>query len=162
MKVSLIIVLGLTSALCAARPAMAQQAIGDFYLFERTDPDSGADRSSITTLADESRVTGTGGLTLQCTDEGLELVVSATYLGRKLNTPVGYAFGDEEPTVASWRLRSTGMAAIAPDDIRDAFIREAVEETSVVIRLTDFQFRAHTYTFHLGSMEEALGELPCR
>lgn len=157
-----LLALGLVSILGLARPATAQQAIGDFYLFERVDPASGEDRSSITTLAEENWVTGTGGLTFRCSEGGMELVVTATYLGRKMSTPVGYAFDDAEPRMASWTVRSSGMAAIAPDDIRDEFVRDAAGETSVVFRLTDFQLRGYTYTFDLGGLEQALARLSCR
>jgi len=88
-------------------------------------------------------------------------VVSATYLGRKLSTPVRYAFGGDAPQAASWSLRSTGMAAVAPVEVRDAFLSRAVDEDSVKIRVTDFQLRGHTYTFHLGSLREALARLSC-
>ncbi len=140
----------------------AQETLGDFYLFERTDPDSGEDRTSITTLADESYVSGAGGLTFRCSEEGLELVLTATYLGRKASTPVSYVFGDEEPAAASWTLRSTGMAAIAPDDVREAFTNRALEESSVAIRVSDFQMRDRTYTFHLNGLDSALARLSCR
>jgi hypothetical protein len=145
-----------------ATMVQAQETLGDFYLFERTDPDSGEDRTSITTLADESYVSGAGGLTFRCSEEGFELVLTATYLGRKASTPVGYVFGDEEPAAASWTLRSTGMAAIAPDDVREAFTSRAVEESSVAIHVSDFQMRDHTYTFHLNGLDSALARLSCR
>jgi hypothetical protein len=154
--------IGLVCSLGPVGPVRAQQAIGDFYLFERADPATGEDRSSITTLAEENWVTGRGGLTFQCSDRGMELVVTATYLGRKMSTPVGYAFDGAEPRMASWTVRSSGMAAMAPDEVRDVFVRDAVGETSVVFRLTDFQLRGYSYTFHLGGLERALTRLPCR
>lgn len=142
--------------------AGAQESVGDFFLFERADPTSGADRSSITTLADENYVSGAGGLTFRCTEDGFEMVVTATYLGRKMSTPVRYAFGDEEPRAALWTLRSTGMAAVAPADVIEDFLGRAVNETSVKVRVNDFQLRAHTYTFRLAGLEEALARLSCR
>jgi len=142
--------------------ARAQETIGDFYLFERSDPSSGEDRTSITTLAEESNVSGAGGLTFRCAEEGFQLVLTATYLGRKTDTTVRYAFGDEEPFDATWTLRSTGMAAIAPEDVREAFTSRAVDESSVVIHVRDFQLRAHTYTFHLNGLDSALARLSCR
>ena len=145
-----------------AASAEAQQPIGDFYLFPRTEDGSGEDRSSITTLADESYVSGAGGLTFQCTEEGLTLIVSASYIGLTLSTQVRYAFGDEEPTVDVWSVRTTGMAVIAPPEVLDAFVERAVGEDSVVFRVSDFQMRRHTYTFRLGGLEEALGRLGCR
>ena len=145
----------------AAPAAHGQEALGDFYLFERLDPDSGADQSSLTTLADENYVSGTGGLTFRCTDDGLEMVLTATYLGRNMSTPVRYAFGDEAPSRATWTLRSSGMAAIAPDGVRDEFIRRAVEETVVTVYASDFQMRSHTYTFHLSGLAEGLARLSC-
>jgi len=162
MRRPVIAVLMLVFSLAPARSAIGQEVIGDFYLFERGDAATGEDRSSITTLADESWVSGAGGLTVQCSAEGRELVISATYMGRRLSTPVQYAFGEEQPQVASWSLRSTGMAAIAPVEVRDAFLSRAVNEDSVKIRVTDFQLRGYTYTFHLGSLEEALARLSCR
>ncbi len=145
-----------------AMPAAAQQPIGDFYFFPRTASESGEDRSSITTLADESYVTGAGGLTFQCTEEGLTLIVSASYIGLTLSTQVRYAFGDEDPTVDVWSVRTTGMAVIAPKEVRDVFVERALNEDSVVIRVSDFQMRRHTYTFHLGGLEAALDKLTCR
>ncbi len=139
-----------------------QEKIGDFFLFERADPTSGEDRSSITTLADENYVSGAGGLTFRCAEDGFEMVVTATYLGSKANSPVRYAFGDEEPRAATWAVRSTGMAAVAPADVIEDFLGRAMAETSVVVRLNDFQLRAHAYTFRLAGLEEALARLGCR
>lgn len=140
----------------------AQEAIGDFYYFERADRASGEDRSSITTLADENYVSGAGGLTFRCSEDGFEMVVTATYLGRKMRTPVRYSFGAEEPRAADWTLRSTGMAAIAPPDVREEFLARAVAEASVVVRVSDFQLRGHTYTFNLDGLAEGLTRLTCR
>jgi hypothetical protein len=139
--------------------ARAQESIGDFFFFERADPTSGEDRGS--TLADENYVSGAGGLTFRCSKDGFEMVVTATYLGRDTSTTVRYAFGDEEPTVASWNLRSTGMAAVAPPDVREAFLERAASELSVVVHVSDFQLRSHTYTFNLGGLEEGLSRLTC-
>ncbi len=68
-------------------PVPAQQPVGEFYFFERSDRSTGEDRSSITTVAEEGYVSGAGGLTVHCADEGLELVVSASYLGRDMSIP---------------------------------------------------------------------------
>ena len=141
--------------------ARAQESIGDFFFFERADATSGEDRSSLTTLADENYVSGAGGLTFRCSKDGFEMVVTATYLGRDTSTTVRYAFGDEEPTAASWNLRSTGMAAVAPPDVREAFLDRAASEPSVVVHVSDFQLRSHTYTFNLGGLEEGLSRLTC-
>ena len=141
--------------------ARAQESIGDFFFFERADPTSGEDRGSITTLADENYVSGAGGLTFRCSKDGFEMVVTATYLGQDTSTTVRYAFGDEEPTVGSWNLRSTGMAAVAPPDVREAFLDRAASEPSVVVHVSDFQLRSHTYTFNLGGLEEGLSRLTC-
>jgi len=142
--------------------ARAQESIGDFFFFERADPTSGEDRGSITTLADENYVSGAGGLTFRCSKDGFEMVVTATYLGRDTSTTVRYAFGDEEPTAASWYLRSTGMAAVAPPDVREAFVDRAESEPSVVVHVSDFQLRSHTYTFNLAGLEDGLSRLTCR
>ena len=141
--------------------ARAQESIGNFFLFERADATSGEDRSSITTLADENYVSGAGGLTFRCSKDGFEMVVTATYLGRDTSTTVRYAFGDEEPTAASWNLRSTGMAAVAPPSVRETFLGRAASEPSVVVHVSDFQLRSHTYTFNLGGLEEGLSRLTC-
>lgn len=145
-----------------ALPAVGQEAIGDFYLFERADPGSGEDRSSVTTLADESYASGAGGLTFRCAEDGLEMVLTATYLGRKMSTPVRFAFGEEEPSRATWTLRSSGMAAIAPDDVQEDFIQRAADQSTVVFQASDFQMRSHTYTFNLTGLNEALSRLSCR
>ena len=142
--------------------AWAQETIGDFRLFERTDPKSGEDRTSMTTLADENYVSGAGGLTFRCSEDGLEMVLTATYLGRKTNTLVRYSFGDEDSSEATWALRSTGMAAIAPQDVRDEFLDRAVAEASVVVHVSDFQLRNHAYTFNLDGLDEGLARLTCR
>ena len=142
--------------------AWAQETIGHFHLFERADPKSGEDRTSMTTLADENYVSGAGGLTFRCSEDGLEMVLTATYLGRKSKTPVRYSFGDEDPSEAIWALRSTGMAAIAPPDVREEFLDRALAETSVVVHVSDFQLRSHTYTFHLDGLDEGLTRLTCR
>lgn len=141
--------------------ARAQESIGDFFFFERADPTSGEDRGSITTLADENYVSGAGGLTFRCSRDGFEMVVTATYLGRDTSATIRYGFGDEEPTAASWNLRSTGMAAVAPPDVREAFLDRAASEPSVVVHVSDFQLRSHTYTFNLGGLEEGLSRLTC-
>lgn len=142
--------------------ARGQEAVGAFFYFERADPGSAEDRSSITTLADEGYVSGAGGLTFRCAREGLEMVVTATYLGRRSTTPVRYSFGDEEPRATDWTLRSSGMAAIAPPDVREEFLERAVSEASVVFRVRDFQLRTHAYTFDLDGLAEGLQRLACR
>ncbi|MGB5525547.1 MAG: hypothetical protein WBN79_01655 [Gemmatimonadota bacterium] len=152
-------VLGLLAG--SGAEARAQESIGDFFFFERADPTSGEDRGSITTLADENYVSGAGGLTFRCSKDGFEMVVTATYLGQDTSTTVRYAFGDEEPTVESWNLRSTGMAAVAPPDVREAFLDRAASEPSVVVHVSDFHLRSHTYTFNLGGLEEGLSRLTC-
>lgn len=145
-----------------AAPAVAQQPIGDFYFFPRTDAETGEDRSSITTLADESYTSGAGGLTFQCQQEGLAMIVSASYIGRTMSTQVRYAFAEDDLSAAAWTVRSTGMAAVAPDGVRDAFLEEAADRTSVVFYVSDFQLRRHTYTFHLNGLDSALARLSCR
>jgi hypothetical protein len=162
MKTSAVVAMAAALTVGLNSLASAQEAIGSFYLFERADPESGEDRSSITTLAEENYVSGAGGLTFRCSEDGFELVVTATYLGRKMSTPVRYAFGDEEPKASSWFLRSTGMAAVAPPDVRDEFVSRALSESSVILRVSDFQLRTHSYTFHLGGLAAALERLPCR
>ncbi len=153
-----------TAGLLAVTPgsASAQQPLGDFYFFDRSDPATGEDRSSVTTLAEESYVSGAGGLTVQCAEDGRELVLTASYLGRDTSTQVGYGFGEEEPVETAWRLRSTGMAAIAPREVMEGFLARAVQEPTAVFVVSDFQARRHTYTFSLGSLEAALGRLSCR
>jgi hypothetical protein len=153
------ILVGLLFGLAA--PAVAQQPIGDFYLFPRTDPDTGENRSSITTLADENYTSGAGGLTFQCTEDGLSLIVSASHLGRDTSTRVLYRFGEEEPHESVWNVRATGMAAVAPDEERIEFIERSRGQSSVVFYVSDFQLRRHTYTFHLEGMAGALDELAC-
>ena len=162
MRHAVTIVMTLGLLVGASATARGQEAIGDFFFFERADPASGQDRSSITTLADENYVSGAGGLTFRCSEDGFEMVVTATYLGRKMSTPVRYAFGDEEATAAEWDLRSTGMAAIAPPEVREAFLGRAVSEESVVVHVSDFQLRSHTYTFNLDGLDGALNRLTCR
>jgi hypothetical protein len=142
--------------------AWAQESIGDFYLFVRSEASSGADRSSITTLAEENYVSGAGGLTFRCSDDGFEMVLTATYLGRKENTPVRYSFSDEETARELWTLRSSGMAAVAPPEVREEFLSRAVNESTVVVHASDFQLRSHTYTFHLDGLEDGLARLTCR
>jgi invasion protein IalB len=148
-------------ALAGPAATQAQEKIGDFFLFERVDPTSGGDRNSITTLADENYISGAGGLTLRCAEDGLEMVVTATYLGNRTDSPIQYSFDDGEPRSANWTVRSTGMAAIAPTDVRDDFVGRAVAESSVVVQVHDFQLRAHTYTFRLAGLQEALARLGC-
>ena len=116
----------------------------------------------MTTLADENYVSGAGGLTFRCSEDGIEMVLTATYLGRAIGTPVRYSFGDEDPSEATWALRSSGMAAIAPQDVREAFLERAVTEPSVVVHVSDFQLRSHAYTFHLAGLDEGLARLTCR
>ena len=142
--------------------AQAQETIGDFYFFERADPTSGEDRNSITTLADENFTSGAGGLTFRCSEDGFEMVVTATYLGRNASAPVRYAFGDEDPRASDWNLRSTGMAAVAPAEVREEFLDRAADETSVVVHVSDFQLRSHTYTFNLEGLADGLTRLTCR
>lgn len=160
------VIAGLSGILSGATRAsgllFAQEPLGDFYYFERSDPVTGADRSSLTTLADESFAGGTGGLTVRCAEDGRELILTASFLGRDMSAPVRYAFGDEEPREASWTLRSTGMAAVAPRDVSEDFLAKAVDRTTVVFRVSDFQYRVHAYTFHLGGLDSALARLSCR
>jgi hypothetical protein len=46
--------------------------------------------------------------------------------------------------------------------VREAVTSRALEESSVAIRVSDFQMRDHTYTFHLNGLDSALARLSCR
>jgi len=157
----LALVAGLAGAWGTSGRALGQEPLGDFYYFGRSDPRTGADRSSITTLAEESFVSGAGGLTVRCVEDGIELVLTASHLGRAPSVPVRFSFGDEEPASDSWTLRSTGMAAIAPRDVTREFLSQAVSQSRVVFSVSDFQRRVHTYTFGLGGLDSALSRLSC-
>jgi len=148
------------AALAVASPASAQVPVGDFYFFDRSD--AGTRRASITTLAEENHVTGAGGLTWSCEDGERQLIVSSTYLGRSMRARVRWAFDGEEPSeTESWILRRTGMAVIAPEEIESLFTRHALESRGVVVQLSDYEYRRHTYTFTLNGLAEALAMLPC-
>lgn len=143
-----------------ASQAPAQVPVGDFYYFDRSD--AGTRRASITTLAEESQVTGAGGLTWSCEDGERRLIVSSTYLGRSMRARVRWAFDGEEPGDAeSWILRRTGMAVIAPAEVEARFTRRALEASGVLLQLSDYEYRRHSYTFALGGLAEALAMLPC-
>lgn len=148
-------------AVAAPLPGVAQEVLGDFYFFDRSAPDTGEDRSSLTTLADESHVSGAGGLTFRCAERGLEVVLTATYLGRRMSAPVRYSFAGHEPRADEWSVRSSGMAAVAPPDVAVEFVLRATAEDTVVVHATDFQMRVHTYTFHLEGLREGLARLEC-
>ena len=150
----------LTAALAVAAPAAAQTPIGAFHHFDRSEP--GIDRESITTLAEENFVTGAGGLTWACENGDMSLIVSSTYLGRSMRARVRWAFDEDEPGDAeNWILRRTGMAVIAPEESEAAFTRRALNASRVLMQLTDYQFRRHSYTFRLDGLEQALAMLPC-
>lgn len=148
------------AVLTVASPAAAQVPVGDFYFFDRSD--AGTRRASITTLAEESHVTGAGGLTWSCEDGERRLIVSSTYLGRSMRARVRWAFDGEEPgEPENWILRRTGMAVIAPAEVQTEFTRRAVESRGVVLQLSDYEYRRHTYTFTLDGLTEALEMLQC-
>jgi len=148
------------AALVVASPASSQVPVGDFYFFDRSDAETR--RASITTLAEESHVTGAGGLTWSCEDGERRLIVSSTYLGRSMRARVRWAFDGEEPSEPeSWILRRTGMAVIAPAEIEALFTPRALESHGVVLQLSDYEFRRHTYTFALDGLAEGLAMLPC-
>ena len=153
-------VLTASAVLATASPAAAQVPVGDFYFFDRSD--AGTHRASITTLAEESHVTGAGGLTWSCEDGERRLIVSSTYLGRSMRASVRWAFDGEEPGDSeSWILRRTGMAVIAPAAVESQFTRRALDSTGVVLELSDYEYRRHTYTFTLDGLAEALEMLQC-
>lgn len=148
------------AAMVMASPAAAQVPVGDFYFFDRSD--AGTQRASITTLAEESHVTGAGGLTWSCEDGELRLIVSSTYLGRSMRARVRWAFDGEEPSdTENWILRRTGMAVIAPAEVEALFTRRALESRGVELQLSDYEYRRHSYTFTLNGLAEALAMLPC-
>jgi len=108
-----IVALTAVAVLTTVSQVAAQVPVGDFYFFDRSDAE--ISRTSITTLAEESHVTGAGGLTWSCEDGERRLIVSSTYLGRSMRARVRWAFDGEEPgEPESWILRRTGMAVIAP------------------------------------------------
>jgi hypothetical protein len=148
------------AALTTVSQAAAQVPVGDFYYFDRSD--AGVSRTSVTTLAEESHVTGAGGLTWSCEDGERRLIVSSTYLGRSMRARVRWAFDGEEPgEPESWILRRTGMAVIAPAEVETEFTRRALESNGVVMQLSDYEYRRHTYTFTLDGLAEALQMLQC-
>jgi len=153
-------VLTAVAVLTTVLQAAAQVPVGDFYYFDRSD--AGISRTSITTLAEESHVTGAGGLTWSCEDGERRLIVSSTYLGRSMRARVRWAFDGEEPgEPESWILRRTGMAVIAPAEVEAEFTGRALESSGVVLQLSDYEYRRHTYTFTLDGLAEALAMLPC-
>ncbi len=157
---SAVAMLTAAAVLTTASQAAAQVPVGDFYFFDRSD--AGTRRASITTLAEESHVTGAGGLTWSCEDGERRLIVSSTYLGRSMRARVRWAFDGEEPgEPESWILRRTGMAVIAPAAVETAFTRRALESSGVVLQLSDYEFRRHTYTFTLDGLTEGLEMLQC-
>ena len=152
--------LGAAFTLLVAPHISAQVAVGDFYFFDRSE--GGASQVSVTTLADENPVKGAGGLTWACEAGEARLIVSSTYLGRSMRARVRWAFdGGEFGDTESWILRRTGMAVIAPEASEAAFTQRALEASRVLMQLTDYQFRRHSYTFRLDSLEQALAMLPC-
>jgi hypothetical protein len=157
---SAVAMLTAVAVLTTASQAAAQVPVGDFYFFDRSD--SGTRRASITTLAEESHVTGAGGLTWFCEDGERRLIVSSTYLGQSMRARVRWAFDGEEPgEPESWILRRTGMAVIAPAEVETAFTRRALESSGVVLQLSDYEYRRHTYTFKLDGLTEGLEMLRC-
>ena len=157
---SAVAMLTAAAVLTTASQAAAQVPVGDFYFFDRSD--AGTRRASITTLAEESHVTGAGGLTWSCEDGERRLIVSSTYLGRSMRARVRWAFDGEEPgEPESWILRRTGMAVIAPADVETEFTRRALESSGVVLQLSDYEYRRHTHTFTLDGLAEALEMLQC-
>ena len=153
-------VLTAVAVLTTVLQAAAQVPVGDFYYFDRSD--AGISRTSITTLAEESHVTGAGGLTWSCEDGERRLIVSSTYLGRSMRARVRWAFDGEEPgEPESWILRRTGMAVIAPAEVEVEFTGRALESSGVVLQLSDYEYRRHTYTFTLDGLAEALQMLQC-
>lgn len=159
-RCSAVPVLTALALLTTVSQAAAQVPVGDFYYFDRSD--AGVSRTSITTLAEESHVTGAGGLTWSCEDGEQRLIVSSTYLGRSMRARVRWAFDGEEPgEPESWILRRTGMAVIAPAEVETEFTRRALESSGVVMQLSDYEYRRHTYTFTLDGLAEALQMLQC-
>jgi hypothetical protein len=53
------------------------------------------------------------------------------------------------------------MAVIAPADVETAFTRRALESSGVVLQLSDYEYRRHTYTFKLNGLTEGLEMLRC-
>jgi hypothetical protein len=155
-------IVGLGVALGAAfgAPASAQVPIGDFYFFDRSGVDG--NRSSVTTLADENFVTGAGGLTWACEESRLGVTLSTTYLGRSFRARARWAFdGEEFSDTQAWILLTSGMAVRAPADLVEPFTRRALESGRVVLQVTDYQFRRHSWAFGLEGLREALDRLPC-
>ena len=148
--------------LLGAAGARGQAPVGDFYYFERVDAETGSDRSTITTLATENRVSGAGGLTWGCREGQLHVTVTSTYLGRGMRTQVRWRFDDEEMSDAQeWILRSSGMAVTAPGAVTADFTARARRASRVEVFVTDFQFLRHRYTFSLRGLEEAISNLAC-
>jgi len=160
VTMSAVAMLTAVAVLTTVSQVAAQVPVGDFYFFDRSDAE--ISRTSITTLAEESHVTGAGGLTWSCEDGERRLIVSSTYLGRSMRARVRWAFDGEEPREPeSWILRRTGMAVIAPAEVETEFTRRALESSGVVLQLSDYEYRRHSYTFTLDGLAEALEMLQC-
>lgn len=149
---------GLAAAL--APGARAQVPIGDVYWFDRSGTDG--NRSSVTAVAEENPVTGAGGLTWACDEDGLTVTLSTTYLGRSFRARTRWAFDGEAPSdTQTWVLLASGLAVRAPSDVAGPFTRRAMEARRVVVQVTDYQFRRYSYSFGLAGLGDALARLPC-
>ena len=136
----------------------AQVPIGDVYLFER----GGAGAPSVTAVADESFVSGGGGLTWGCEGDAPTLTLTTTWLGRAFRARVRFAFDGGDPSdTQAWILMTNGMAVRAPDDVVEPFTRRAVEARRVTVQVTDYQFRRYSYDFGVAGLADALSRLPC-
>lgn len=160
MRRSLVAAAAITSIVSVifAPGAAAQVPVGDVYLFER----GGEGPPSVTAVADESFVSGGGGLTWSCREAEPTLILTTTWLGRAFRARVRFSFDGGEPSEPqAWILLTNGMAVRAPDDVVEPFTRRAVEARRVTVQVTDYQFRRYSYDFGVAGLADALSRLPC-
>ncbi len=125
---------------------------GDWKLTEITSQVDGTPRLAAVLEASE----GTSALVVRCHDRVTEAYISMrTYIGTAEALPITYRIGDAAPVDARWLPSRDGSALfLANPTLAMAFFRLLPADTTLRLRIRDFQGRSDEFTFALGPVDE--------
>ena len=153
----------LASSLVLGFVALAQEAefvesVGAFDYYENLDPFTDSDNSFIGTFDSTDEEI----LYFRCVEGELESFVTSGYLGSDGTAPVEFRFDKKTPSdTHRWNLSTDGTAVFVPYNSMTTWVEEAKTSSTLVIRMTDYDYSTETYSFDLSGLSEALTRLSC-
>jgi hypothetical protein len=159
MKRAVIIVAVFVVVIAIGQASAQNQTFGSFEI-----------RKSVDKMTDEDRsfagVTGESGKTvfgLRCMEDGLNVAFlwNKYFTGDSGGITVQYRFPPNPAVSSRWDISTSKEMGFLPMGKVRAFITQAKQSSTVVLRVTDRDGEMITDSFKLDGLSEALRALPC-